>query len=439
MRRKKNEEKSDSLFSAPVDVLANTVLVMFLYVIFFLLTIGGEDPSLPQLFDIKMPTCISGLPYEYTIPSSGGIGPRKLTITRGGLPANLNIDEYTGTISGIVPVTQSKNNYEFTIRLDDPFGSDENSYTLKVTKSVLPLTAADFELEFTNNEKKLKTGRIGSYYEEVIGHTGGGGIIEWAETSLNILDSVGLQLNDGRIAGTPLKYGEFDLYIEASFPQGKTEFKNKNFFWKGSVINKPFKLKILPELADQENWEFVRVNQNIRLITFSDLLPDETVIFERIPDGLRGTPDGVITGTMKEPGTYHIQYRVEKNNVSLFTKTKELKVIPERPTPKDENITIQARLGETVQISVPHSGLTEPVRLIPEEANYPSSVQIEGERIIFKPTQETLFDIGLKIKGALDNTLNTKCSFVGLPAIERLSIIFPDNPQFILNKLVRTL
>ena len=434
MRRKQVDERQENIFSAPVDVLANTVLVMFLYVVFFLLTIGGEDPALPRLFDIQFPSCISGLPYEYSIPSSGGVGPRKLSITKGRLPKNLTLDQETGTIAGIVPISLADTNYQFTVKLEDPYGQDEKNYSIQVTKSVLPISEEDYQLSFTNEDKKLKDGRVGHKYEGIIGHTGGGGLIEWRETSPGVLSAFGLKLRNGRIFGTPTKYGNFNFTIEASFPQGYTRFRNKGFAWETTAIKKQFNLRILPQLKDRAKWPFVRVNQDIRLVTVGALLSDETVTFENIPKGLIGSSDGVLAGVMTKAGIYNIKYKVQKKEDDILLENSAmLEVLPSLPEPETEDIFVSARLGETVSIIVPYIGLTEPVK-IENRKEYPSSIKIINQRVDFTPKLEGFFNIELYITGALGKSIKTNFTFLGLPPQRELNIELPDVLNFILNK-----
>jgi hypothetical protein len=433
-RRRSNEERRENLFSPPVDVLANTVLVMFLYAVFFLVTIG-RDPAIPKLIDAAVPPCIAGLPYEFSIPSEGGVGPRKLVLIQGNLPKGLSLDSNSGSISGIVPLSEAEKNHVFTVALRDPTGKDQKEFTIAVSRSVVPLRSDDFKLELLNQETILPVGRVGKPYEAIIGHAGGVGPIEWREVGKHTLPDIGLKIDHGCITGTPDKSGKYVITIKASFPKGITRFRNKSFEWNGYFVQKKYTLNIISQLNPSSTWLPARTGQKMHLALGAFLLPDEVISYNGLPEGLRETEDGSLSGSVAKPGRYEISYVISCGKTELARGVNTLNILPKRPDKISENTLCVGHIGDAVRKAISYRGLVEPVRVKTKSA-LPSSIALTGNILTFTPTNEGYHHVGATLQDAVGNEIQTDLEFLGMPQKKYLRFDMPSEIYFVLGQKV---
>jgi large repetitive protein len=126
--------------------------------------------------------------YTATVTASGGLAPYTWTLT-GSLPAGLNFDASTGTISGTPTATGS---LTFTVEVtDSTFATASRSLTILV--SAPP--------QVTTNS--LAGGQVGKPYSATLAASGGSSPLSWSLASGALPAGLSLGSSTGVISGTP--------------------------------------------------------------------------------------------------------------------------------------------------------------------------------------------------------------------------------------------
>ncbi|WP_395382470.1 putative Ig domain-containing protein [Mesorhizobium sp. UC22_110] len=143
-----------------------------------------------------------GLPYSQTLSASGAIAPYRFTRTGGALPAGLQLDEQSGTVSGTPTAGGS---FGFTITAAD--ANDQTgarAYTLTVDPAAIVLPATT-----------LANGIVGTAYSAMINPASGGTAPYTYAVTGGALPS-GMALGStGQISGTTATPGVHDFTVTA--------------------------------------------------------------------------------------------------------------------------------------------------------------------------------------------------------------------------------
>lgn len=168
--------------------------------------IAGETKKVPLLsgcapstLSASCPTEIPvlGIPYEGSIPTSGGTAPYTYTLVAGSLPPGLSLNSATGNITGTPTATGSSS---FSVRIDDsgaPHQSIVINCSLNVT--VLAITCPTLTL------------KVGVAVDVAVPVTGGTAPYTYSATGL----PAGLSINasTGHITGTPTIPGSASYHL----------------------------------------------------------------------------------------------------------------------------------------------------------------------------------------------------------------------------------
>jgi len=143
-----------------------------------------------------------GLPYSQTLSASGAIAPYRFTRTGGALPAGLQLDEQSGTVSGTPTAGGS---FGFTVTAAD--ANDQTgarAYTLTVDPAAIVLPATT-----------LANGIVGTAYSAMINPASGGTAPYTYAVTGGALPS-GMALGStGQISGTTATPGVHDFTVTA--------------------------------------------------------------------------------------------------------------------------------------------------------------------------------------------------------------------------------
>jgi len=132
--------------------------------------------------------------------ASGGNETYTWSITKGGLPAGLNLDSATGAING---TPQANGPFRFTLTVADTLGgSSSKSLSLIVYKAVSITTPS------------LSNGKVGVRYSQTLRATGGSGKKTWSLVDGTLPGGLSLNPSTGAITGKPASAGSYPFTVK---------------------------------------------------------------------------------------------------------------------------------------------------------------------------------------------------------------------------------
>lgn len=148
-------------------------------------------------------------PYSQALAASGGTPPYAYAISSGALPPGLGLNPTTGRISG---TPTSAGSYTFTVRATDPTTlTGTHSYTLNVQAAAV--------LVVDTNIGPITAGEA---FDETIGVTGGNAPYSFATLSGSLPTGITLNPTTGRVSGTTLVPGTYNLVLDIADADGDT-------------------------------------------------------------------------------------------------------------------------------------------------------------------------------------------------------------------------
>ena len=154
----------------------------------------------------SLPSGNVGASYNQTVQASGGVAAYNWSITKGSLPAGLNLNSVTGQIYGTPTTTGTAN------------------FTVTVTDSEVPSGQASANLSITiNNSTPLQIQTTGlpmgsevTAYAATMYATGGVQPYTWSISSGSLPGGLTLNATSGAITGTPTALGPFSFTVEVT-------------------------------------------------------------------------------------------------------------------------------------------------------------------------------------------------------------------------------
>lgn len=225
------------------------------------------------------PSAAIGSAYSYTFAANGGTAPYTWSIVAGSPPAGLQINPFTGVLSG-TPITTGT--YVFTVKVQDVNGTSVvNTYTINASVAISITTAS------LPNWAVHQGG-----YSQTLAASGGSGTYSWVITSGSKPPGLDLDKDTGILSGTPTAVGTYNFVVTAT-DTGDTSLKTSQAFT--IVINIiAIKTTTLPNGTVNSAYKQT-------LATIGGVSPISWSITGDLPKGLSfDKSTGVISGTPTE-------------------------------------------------------------------------------------------------------------------------------------------
>ncbi len=154
----------------------------------------------------SLPNSALNVSYNATLAADGGTAPYIWSIDKGTLPAGLDLDSGTGTISGVPTVS---GDFTFTAKVSDnstPIKSDTQRYTIIIAANqsliITTMTVPDGVQEITYNVTVVALGGTSPY--------------TWSIASGKLPDGLAIDTASGVISGTPTRKGNYNFMVQVS-------------------------------------------------------------------------------------------------------------------------------------------------------------------------------------------------------------------------------
>ena len=158
----------------------------------------GQVPPPPNPPSITTTTLLPGtvgVPYSRPVEVTGGTGTLTWSISAGTLPANLNLNQINGVISGTPTAAGTSS---FTVRVQDSGGLADTQVLSITINQPAPPPAPNI------TTTTLPAGTISQFYNQTLQATGGTGGLTWNIAAGNLPAGLNLNQTTGVISGTPI-------------------------------------------------------------------------------------------------------------------------------------------------------------------------------------------------------------------------------------------
>jgi hypothetical protein len=166
-------------------------------------TIGSATKHV-KIVTQSLPNGALNVSFSAALMADGGVSPYAWTITKGTLPAGLNLDSGSGAISG---VPTASGDFTFTARVSDnstPAKSDTQRYSITIADTagliITTMTMPDGVVEAAYNVTVLALGGTTPY--------------TWSIARGHLPDGLTIDATSGVIWGTPTKNGNYNFTVQ---------------------------------------------------------------------------------------------------------------------------------------------------------------------------------------------------------------------------------
>ena len=250
----------------------------------------GQVPPPPNPPSITTTTLLEGTVgvfYSQPVQVTGGTGTLTWTISAGTLPANLNLNQINGVISGTPTAAGTSS---FTVRVQDAGGlADTQALSITINQPAPPPAP-------NITTTTLPGGTIGQFYNQTLQATGGTGGLTWSITAGNLPAGLNLNQTTGVISGTPIVPADtstFAVRVADAAGQDDTQALSITI----NLLNPPvITTTTLPGgTVGQAYNQTLQVTGGIGILTW-------TLSGGSLPAMLSLSPAGVISGTPTNDG-----------------------------------------------------------------------------------------------------------------------------------------
>ncbi len=420
-------------FSPFVDVVANLMAALLVILMIYMILV--QPCSCPQLkfIDTELPAAMPGRPYSFAFPVVGGCGQRaaaerRFSIVAGTLPPWLRLQERWGLLHGTPPAAPSADRRqlaaEFKVRVDDDESSAEHEYRLFLAPPAIPI---EEQVTLDRQEEMLPAAEVGVPYEAVIGAHGGVEPYRWsAEMPL----AAGLRLEEGRIVGTPAVAGSWAFGVRVSYGDGRARLGQDTIRWDGGSQTRRYRLEVRPECRPdfQLILPLARVGERFQagLVQLGSSCRDERATWSGSVPGL-AAEGFLLRGTPTTAGRFEVGYVVHAHGHAVASGREVLRVLPALPEPRVGPASFHARVGQELNVAIPHTGLVEPCKVeIDPHTPLPEGLELVDGHIVGTPTRPGSSALRLELVDAL---AHSQGGTVGLWVGARAPGIVVKNPQ----------
>ena len=160
-------------------------------------------PNPPTITTTTLLAGTLGQAYNQTVQATGGTGSRIWSISAGTLPANLQLNQATGVISGTPTAVGTSS---FTVRVQDAGGlADTQALSITINPSNPPSITTT----------TLPGGTVGQAYDQTLQATGGIGGLTWTLSGGSLPAMLSLSPG-GVISGTPTNTGTANFTVKVT-------------------------------------------------------------------------------------------------------------------------------------------------------------------------------------------------------------------------------
>ena len=248
-------------------------------------------PNPPTITTTTLPAGTVGVPYNQPVQVSGGTGALTWNIVAGTLPANLNLNQTNGNISGTPTAAGTSS---FTVRVQDTGGlSDTRALSITINPPAPP--------DITTTT--LPAGTLGQFYNQTLQAIGGTGARIWSIIAGNLPQGLNLDQATGVISGTPTVPGPSSFTVQVQDAAGQSDTQALSI---GINLSNPPSITTttLPGgTVGQPYNQTLQASGGIGALTW-------TGTGGALPAMLSLSPDGVISGTPTTAGTANFTVRV---------------------------------------------------------------------------------------------------------------------------------
>jgi len=161
------------------------------------------NPAL-AITTVSLPNDTLGNAYAQTLAASGGTTPYTWSISAGALPTGLDLNSFTGVLSG-TPSTAGT--FNFTIKVTDNVSATATqAYSVVINPLNIPLSIVS---------APLPNGTIGSAYTFTFTQSGGNAPFTWSLSAGALPPGLSFTTN-GNLSGTPITVGAFNFTVAVS-------------------------------------------------------------------------------------------------------------------------------------------------------------------------------------------------------------------------------
>ena len=241
-------------------------------------------PNPPNITTTALPPGTVGEPYNQPIQATGGTGALTWSIIAGALPADLDLNQRNGGISGTPTVAGTSS---FTVRVQDAGGqSDTQELSITINPPAPPNITTT----------TLPPGTLGQRYSQTLLAIGGTGARTWSISAGNLPDGLNLDQATGVISGTPTVAGTSSFTVQVQDAAGQSDQQALSIVI--NLSNPPnITTTTLPGATVGQSYnETLQVTGGTGALIW-------TVSGGSLPAMLSLSPGGVISGTPTTAGT----------------------------------------------------------------------------------------------------------------------------------------
>jgi len=269
------------------------------------LSITINLPAAPNITTTSLPAGSFNAAYNQTVSATGGIGALVWGVTSGALPPGLDLNASNGNISG-VPI--STGSFSFALRVTDQIPqSDQQNYTIAINASTPPSITSP---------SSLQAGTVNQPYPNTqLAATGGTQPYSW---SVNPALPNGLTLNpsSGVISGTPLSGSngnslhEFTV-TDSTMPINQQGRKTLSLTIIANVTPVTITTTSLPNGTVGQSYTAPELTASGGTSPYNWSRNNGSPL----PQGLRLSASGAITGTPTNAGTTSTTFKVQDSTI----------------------------------------------------------------------------------------------------------------------------
>ncbi|HKY72981.1 MAG TPA: Ig domain-containing protein [Nitrospira sp.] len=177
------------------------------------ITIGTTPPppNPPNITTTTLPAGTVDEPYNQPVQATGGTGALTWSIIAGTLPANLDLNQRNGSISGTPTAAGTSS---FTVRVQDAGGlSDTQALSITINPPAPPNITTT----------TLPAGTLGQHYDQTLQAIGGTGARTWSISAGNLPEGLNLSQATGVISGTPTVPGTSSFTVRVQDAAGQSD------------------------------------------------------------------------------------------------------------------------------------------------------------------------------------------------------------------------